>query len=305
MHWKDRLLWRLEVLFRKGRAESELDEEFRYHLEQEIQENILAGMSPDEARRQARVSFGGVEQTKEQVRDVRGARSLDDLRQDLHYSVRRMCKSPAFFAAVVLTLAVGIGGTVAMFSILDAALFRFLPYPEPDRLVLGRATFSGDVSPFASFPDYVDYRDGNDGLDVMAAFMPQTSLVPVTGSDSPQMAATSLVTPDFFQALGVEPQVGRTFHPDDDEAGAREAVVLSHGFWQRWLGGAPDVVGKTLTVAGSIVTVVGVMPPDFHFRHQTDLWLPVRQGTWDTENRRSHSWQIVGRLRAGIILEQA
>jgi predicted permease len=305
MHWIRRLVWRLEVLFRKGRAENELDEELRDHLERETQENIRMGLSPEEARRQARIDFGGVEGTKEQVRDVRGARCLDDLRQDLRYTVRMMGKSPAFFTAVVLTLAVGIGGTVAMFSILDAALFSFLPYPEPDRLVVGRATFSGNVSPFASFPDYADYRDGNDGLEVMAAFMPQNVNFPVTGSDSPEMAAVNVVTLDFFQAMGVEPQVGRTFHPDEAEASAGKAVVLSHGFWQRWLGGAPDVVGKPLTVAGFPATIVGVMPRDFHFRHHTDLWFPVRKGDLDTENRRSHSWQILGRMRDGITLEQA
>ncbi len=290
---------------RKARVEDDLDEELRYHVEREIQENIRMGRSPDEARRKAHVDFGGVEGTKEQIRDVRGARCLDDLRQDLRYTVRVMGKRPAFFATVVLTLAVGIGGTVATFSILDAALFRSLPYPEPDRLVLGRATFSGNVGLFASFPDYVDYRDGNDGFEDMAAFLPQIKHYPVTGSDSPEMAAASIVTPDFFQALGVEPQVGRTFHPGDAETGAGDEVVLSHGFWQRWFGGAPDVVGRTLTVAGSVATVVGVMPRGFHFRYRTDLWIPVRKGAMDTENRRSHSWQIVGRMRDGITLEQA
>jgi len=305
MHWTRRLVWRLEVLFRKGRLESDLDEELRYHLEKEIQENLRKGMSPEEARRRAGVEFGGVERTKEQVRDVRGARGLDDLRQDLRYTFRRMGKSPAFSFSVVLTLAVGIGATVAMFSVLDAALFRSLPYPEPDRLVVGRTTFNGNVNSFGSFPDYMDYRDGNDGFRVMAAFMPLTRPYLVTGSDSPEMAVASVVTVDFFQALDVAPLAGRTFIPDEAEPSASEVVVISHGFWQRWFGGASDVVGSTLTIAGSPATVVGIMPPGFRFRSHTDLWIPVRHGSWDTEIRRSHSWQMVGRMRDGITLEQA
>jgi putative ABC transport system permease protein len=305
MHWIRRLAWRLEVLFRKGRAENELDEELQYHLEREIRERLEKGMTPAEARRRALVEFGGIERTKEQVRDVRGARGLDDLRQDLRYTLRGMGKSPAFFTAVVMTLAVGIGATVAMFSILDAALFRSQPYPDPDRLVVGRTTFSGDVSQYASFPDYLDYRDGSDAFQVMAAFMPQTMPVPVTGNDTPDMAAASLVTVDFFRALGVEPQAGRTFIPEEAEPNAAEVVVISHGFWQRWFGGDADVVGSTFNIAGSTVTVVGIMPPGFYFRFPVDAWIPVRHGMWDTENRRSHSWQAVGRMREGITLEQA
>jgi len=305
MHWIRRLVWRLEVLFRKGRAEDELDEELQHHLDQAIRENLEQGMTPAEARRRAHVEFGGLERTKEQVRDVRGARGLDDLRQDLRYALRGMGKSPAFFTAVVMTLAVGIGASVAMFSILDAALFRSQPYPEPDRLAVGRTTFSGTVNQYGSFPDYVDYRDGSDAFQDMAAFMPHIMLVPVTGHDTPDMAAASLVTVDFFRALGVEPQAGRTFISEEAEPNAAEVVVISHGFWQRWFGGDEDAVGSTFNMAGSTVTVVGIMPPGFYFRFQVDAWIPVRHGAWDTENRTSHSWQAVGRLKEGITLEQA
>ncbi|MFG1690983.1 ADOP family duplicated permease [Gemmatimonadota bacterium] len=305
MHWFRRLAWRMEVLFRKGRAESELDEELEYHLEREIRENLEEGMTPEEARRKALVEFGGVERTKEQVRDVRGVRGLDDLRLDLRFILRRMGKSPAFFSAVILTLAVGIGATVAMFSVLDAALYRSQPYPEPDRLVLGRATFNGNVNPWASFPDYMDYRDGNDAFQVMAAYIPQIQSLPVTGSDTPEMAAASLVTVDFFQAMGVEPLAGRTFLADEAESSSSNVVVISHGFWQRWFGGVSDVVGRTLTLAGTPATVVGIMPPGFRYRSHTDVWFPVRHGEWGTENRRSHSWQAVGRVKDGVTLEQA
>lgn len=305
MHWMRRVAWRLEVLFRKDRAEEELDEELRYHLDREIRENVAKGMSPAEARRKAMVVFGGVERTKEQVRDVRGGRGLDDLRQDVRYTLRSMGKSPAFFTAVVMTLAVGIGTTVAMFSILDAALLRSQPYPDPDRLVVGRATFNGDVSPYASFPDYLDYRDGSNAFQVMAAFIPQTMPVPVTGSDTPAMAAACMVTADFFRALAVEPEIGRTFIPEEGEPNAAEVVVISHGFWQRWFGGDPEVVGRTLNIAGSTATVVGVMPPTFYFRFHVDAWVPVRYGMLDTENRRSHSWQAVGRMSEGMSLKQA
>jgi putative ABC transport system permease protein len=305
MHWMRRWYWRLEVLFRKERAEEEMDEELAHHLELEIRENIRQGMPPDEARRKALVAFGGLERTRERVRDSRGARRFDDLLQDLRYSLRRMAGSPAFYVPVVLTLAIGIGTTMAMFSILDAALFRALPYPDPDRLVLGRTTFNGTVNRFASFPDYLDYRDGSDGFEALAAFIPQAQRPAVLGSGEPVIADASIITADFFRALGVDAEEGRTFTPDEVEPDAPEVAVISHGFWQRQFGGAPEVVGASLTVAGSPVTVVGIMPPDFRFYQDTDLWLPVRYGILATRERRSHSWQAVGRLKEGVTRAQA
>jgi hypothetical protein len=151
MHWLRRLWWRIEIILRKSRVEEELDQELRYHLKREIQENIRNGMDPIEARRRARVDFGGLDRTMERVRDERGGRGIEDLAQDIRYSLRRMSKNPGFSLSVSLILALGIGATVALFSVLDAALFSSLPFPESDRLVMGRTTFSGRVSPHGSY----------------------------------------------------------------------------------------------------------------------------------------------------------
>jgi len=297
-------------LLRKKRPERELDEEIHAHLKREIQQNRDRGMSFAEARRKALVEFGGIESTKERVRDVRGARWLDDFKQDLRYAGRKLAQIPVFSLAVISTLAVGIGASVAMFSVLDAALLRSLPFPEPDRMVLGRATFSGEINEWASFPDYIDYRDGSDRFETMAAMMPVVLQLPVTGSGVPEVAAGNLVSFDFFRALDVDPAMGRDFMPAEAEPNAPGAIIISHGFWQRRFGGAPDTVGTSLTISDPNlsdlpVTVVGIMPRGFRFRYDTDLWLPVRRGMLDTERRRSHSWQVIGRLQEGITLDHA
>lgn len=304
-HWLKRMLWRLEVLFRKERLEDELREELEDHLRREIQENIANGMSPADARRQALIDFGGVERTKERVRDERGARVLGDLDQDLRYSLRRMGRNPAFSIGTILTLTVGIAATVAMFSILDAALFRALPFPHPDRLVLGRTTFRGRINPFSSFPDYMDYRDSGQSLQDLAAFLPQVQRFPVVGSHGAEIAEARIVTTDFFRALAVEAEAGRTFSPGDVEAAESDVAVISHGFWQRWFGGEDDAVGRVLNIDGFPRTVVGIMPAGFRFMAPVDVWLPVRMGTMDTEGRNSHSWLSVGRMKAGVTLRDA
>lgn len=224
---------------------------------------------------------------------------------DLRLALRRLRKAPGFSAATALTLAVGIGATVAMFSILDAALLRALPYPEPDELVLGSATFDGELNMTCSFPDYMDHRDASDAFEVMAAMLPGLQRYTVTGGDRPERAGVHWVTHDFFDALQIAPTLGRAFAPADGERGAADVAVISHGFWQRWFGGEADVLGRTVTVNGYVTTVVGVMPAGFRFRNDTDLWAPVRPGSMDTDARRSHSWQAVGRLRDGVSLEEA
>ena len=220
-------------------------------------------------------------------------------------ALRKLSKSLGFSTAAVLTLAVGIGATVAMFSILEAALLRSLPYPEPGELVLGRATFEGEVNMTCSFPDYVDHKEGSSAFEVMAAVLPPLQRYTLTGKDVPERVGAQWVTADFFDALGVAPAMGRSFIPEEGEPNSSDVVVISHGLWRRWFGGNPQVVGKVLNVAGMQATVIGVMPAGFRFMNDTDLWAPVRVGMFDTEGRRSHSWQVVGRLKDGVTLEQA
>jgi predicted permease len=252
--------------------------------------------------RQERGAAGGPGPSTEQG----GNRNvLAVLRDDTRLAFRKLTKSLGFTTAAVLTLGVGIGATVAMFSILNAALLQSLPYPDADELVLGRATFDGAMNMSCSFPDYVDHKEGSDALEAMAAtyFSPQP--LTLTGQETPMRVGVFWVTADFFDALGVEPAMGRTFLPEEGEPDSPFVTVLSHGLWQRWFGGDPDVVGKHLSMAGLQVEIIGVMPAGFRFMFDADLWAPVRLGMFDTEGRRSHSWRVVGRLRDGVTLNQA
>jgi len=228
-----------------------------------------------------------------------------DLGLDMRLALRSLRRTPGFTVAVLLTLALGIGATTAMFSVLDAALGRTLPFRDPDRLVLGRATFSGNVNPWVSFPDYMDYRDGAGSLESLATIGGGTSTVTVTGADEPRPAALTFVTANLFETLGVLPEVGRSFSIEELPADGGGEVVISHEFWQMWFGGSPDVVGRSLVVEGSPLTVTGVMPAGFRFLYDTDLWVPPWPGNSDPTNRRFHNWLLVGRMRPEVSLEAA
>ncbi|UCC72956.1 MAG: ABC transporter permease [Gemmatimonadota bacterium] len=234
-----------------------------------------------------------------------GASRVTDLRLDLRYGIRALRRTPGFTLVALITLALGIGATTAMFSVLDTALRRSLPFPEADRLVLGRATFSGRVNPWASFPDYMDYRDQSESLASLATIGGGSFLVTITGTGEPEQARITNVTNNLFSTLGVVPHLGGTFTIEErPEAGGGE-VVISYGFWQRWFGGSPDVLGRSLSVDGNSMTVVGVMPAGFRFLYDSDLWVPPWPGNSDPITRRYHNWLLVGRLAPGVSLSAA
>lgn len=230
---------------------------------------------------------------------------MSDLMQDVRYALRSLLKSRAFTTVVLLTLTVGIGGTVAMYGVLHAALGRALPFPEPNRLVLGEATINGVPNPMVSFPDYLDYRDRNESFDVFAAVVAFTMDVTLTGSEEPERIPLGLSTGNLFTALEVKPALGRTFSQEESAPGGPSALLLSYGCWERRFGGSPDIVGQTVNVNGSPVPVVGVLPADFHFIFDADAWLAVADGGPLTGVRRYHNWYVVGRLKDGIALSTA
>jgi predicted permease len=242
---------------------------------------------------------------KQGDRPVRRAGSIDAFTQDIIYAKRVLVRSPLFTLAAVATLAVGIGANVAMFSVLDAVLIRDLPYPSAERLVYGRATFGDRVNSVVSYPDYIDFRDRSDAFESLALIRSGLQWFPITGLAEAERVSGNWITVDFFSALGVEPQLGRQFTTDEGEPGAPNVTLVSHGYWQRRFGGSTDVIGRTISVEGYPTTIIGVMPADYRFRYDTDIWLPIRDGYMDTGGRSSHSWQIVGRLRPDVSLEQA
>ncbi|MGD2121569.1 MAG: ABC transporter permease [Gemmatimonadota bacterium] len=224
---------------------------------------------------------------------------------DLRNAFRSLKKSPGFAAVVVFTLALGIGANVAMFSVVNAVLMEGLPFPEADRLILGRTTYEGELSWNVSSEDYYDYRDQVRAFETLGVIRTFAGEETVTGGEEPERVASTMVSVNLFRALGVGPQEGRDFNQEDGELSAPGVVLISHGYWQRRFGGEPEAVGRSITVAGTPVTVIGVMPPDFFFFQNVDIWLPMRPGGPWTGVRRYHNWTVVGRLAPGVSIEQA
>ena len=296
---------RIDVLLRKRMVENELDDEIGFHLEKEIELHVAAGLPPAEARRRALIAFGGVERFKEEVRDVRGARILDDLGRDLQLAARSFVKQPLFLVSVLATLGLAIGGNVAMFGILEASLFGTLPYVEPDRLVLGRVSYDGDRGNTVSGPDYFDVREQAATFSGLSAFTPFSLVATVTGAGEAERVRAPYGSWDLFRTLGVDPLIGRHFLPEEGEPGAEPVVMLTHGYWQRRFAGSPDVLNGTLELDGTMTTVVGVLPEDFRFPVTADAWRPMIRGGPFAQARQFHNFVLIGRLAPGVGLEAA
>ena len=224
--WLHRTSMQLRALLRGGRLDRELDEELGYHLDRLIEENVARGLTPDAARRQALMAIGGVEQRKEQCRDARRIRLADEIRRDLGYTLRMLRRAPAFATAAILTLALGIGATVAVFTVVNGVLFRPMPFPQPEQLFLVANSPKG---PFITQPGLADshfiaFRKSGTAFQHLAAF--STYKANLTEAGDPAVILAGSVTGDFFPALRVAPALGRTLLPDDEQPG-RERVVVS------------------------------------------------------------------------------
>jgi putative ABC transport system permease protein len=227
------------------------------------------------------------------------------LTQDVKAAFKGVRRAPAFALVSVSTLALGIGASTAMFSTAHNVLLSPLPFAEPERLVMGRATFDGNLNPWAAGADYFDYRDRSDAFRSLGAIMPFSQDHTTTGGEEPERIAGTAVSPNLFATLGVNPQVGRPLSSADGLADAPNVVLISHGYWVRRYGAARDVVGTTLTVDAVPHVIVGVMPAGFRFMPDVELWRPMRPDRDAASDRRFHNWLLVGRLRSGVSLKQA
>ncbi len=299
---------RIWASLRKERLDRELDEEIESHLEMAVEENIRHGMSPAEARSAARREFGGLEQMKEQYRDLGRLRWVEAVFQDLRYAARRLRRSPGFTMAALLILALGLGANTAIFSVIDAVLLRPLPFPEPDRLVgVWEETpmFGLKYSP-AAMGNYVEWRDQNRVFQETGAL--EQWQFRLTGDGRPEEVLGSYVTSSLFHVLGAKPLIGRTFAQGEDQPGAPKTVVLSYGLWQRRCGGSSDVVGTHIRVNDEPYLVIGVMGEGFRFPNSdTELWAPLGAllpaEEWTNKGR--HNLMAVARLAPGVTVEQA
>ncbi|MFN8091126.1 MAG: ABC transporter permease [Vicinamibacteria bacterium] len=226
---------------------------------------------------------------------------LDDLR----LACRMLARSPGFTATVILVLALGIGGVTAMFGMLYAVMIRPLPYPRPDRLVLGRCTVGGNINPWVSGPDYVDFQDKSRSFAALEAFLPfEVEVTVAGGGGKPERARATLATGGLLPALGVTMPVGRSFTADEGRDGGPPVAIVTHAYWQRRLGGERNRIGSAaLTIDGVSTAIVGVLPAGFQFAQEADMWLPVRPQALGP--RRYLNWLLVGRLRDGVSLAQA
>jgi predicted permease len=334
MRWYQRL-------FRRAQTERRLDAELRFHLEQQIADHLASGMSPGEARRRARLEFGGIDQVKEECRDVGAARFVETLIQDLRFALRQLRRSPALAVVVVLSLALGIGANTAIFSLMDAVMLKNLPVKNPQQLVFLQwatptpqfppdpvlSSLHGDMFPTQtggmtstsfSYPAFQEFGARNHVFSSLFGFQSAGRLnVMIRGHAS--LASGDMVTGDYFAGLGVSPVAGRTITDADEKPGAPLVAVVSYGFWQRQFGASLSALGKTITLNSVPFTLVGVAPPEFFGLQpgtKLDIWVPIStqprilpewdrpRESWFTERNR---WWVVmmGRLKAGVTRQQA
>jgi predicted permease len=298
---------RLRSLFRRRQVEQELDEEIRYHLERQIQEYIAKGITPEEARYAALRALGGIEQRKEECRDMRRVSFIENLLQDLHYGTRMLLKNPGFTVIAVFTLALGIGANTAIFSVVNAVLLRPLPYPEPEQLtrLLSMDMTRGARNIGASMPDYREWRKRNQSFAHLAAY--RTSDYNISGDEEPERVVGARVDTDFFPLLGVNPAQGRGFSGEEGVYGNHRVVVLSDALWRRRFGDGARLDGQTIRLNGEFFTVVGVAPRGFRFpSNDVALWTPLALADNDEYNTRGNFWlSVIGRLKPGVTPAQA
>ena len=304
-HWLCTIPLRLRSLFRRHQVESELDEELRYHIEQQIDDYIAKGLAPEEARCAALRRFGGVEQRKEECRDMRHTRFFDEFVQDTGYTIRVLKKNPGFAAAAVLILALGIGVTSAMFSVVQAVLVRELPYPDADRLVRVRSQGNNGFM-WVSWPDYQDWRARSTTFESMGVVKKEG--FNVIGLDEPLRVEGQRATAEIFRLSGARIAAGRPFDPQADESGAPLQAVVSSKFAREHFTDRAGAVGKLVEVDGEPCTIVGVLEAGSRLFLDGDIvvsfgWLGRLPSF---QNRGNHFGTVViGRLRAGASLGAA
>ena len=296
-------LLRFGALFRKELRERELGTELDSHLQMHIEDNLRAGMSPEDARREAYMKLGGVEQTKENYRERRGFPLVETFLQDSRYASRMLSKSPGFTAVAVLTLALGIGANTAIFSVVNGVILKPLPYRQPDRLMSlflhGRGLDRGVMG----VSDFLALDERQKVFEQVAAFSPSTIGFTLTGLGSPQMIPGTSVTSDFFSVLGIQPVLGRSFLPAEGRPDGRLSVIVSHRFWEQFLHADPAAIGSTINLDGKSYTVIGILPLGFHFGPHNELW-PILQ--FQPARQRPPYWLLtIGRLKPGISETQA
>ena len=307
------VIFRLRCLLRRKKVETELDDELRFHFDQQVEKYLHSGLTHEEAVRSARLFFGGMDQVKEECRDARGVQLMETFFLDIRYGLRMLRKKPAFTLVAILTLALGVGANTAIFSIVNAVLLRSLPYRDPDRLVKIISNNPGiglrDI-PF-SVPELDDLRTRSGVFEDVSAI--GGGSVNLTGARQPERLEFIVTYPNYFSMLGATPQIGRLLGSQDFALGFASAAVISDGLWRRSYGADPSVLGRTLHLDNDPYTIVGVLPPGFRHPGPTisgnaEVFLTAGFSA-DPAPKPARGARIlpaaIGRLKPGLTLPQA
>ncbi len=310
MRWLDAIVRRFRTALRRDRANRDLDAEIAFYLEQEVEKNLARGLSPEEARRQARLAFGSLDTAKDDCRNAWGFQAVENLSRDVRHGLRGLSRAPGFTTMVLVTLGVGIGATTLVFAVAWALWLRPLPYPEADRLVAVEAVRETGPPGTVRHPSFFAWRDEVETLDAVAAFQFSSRDANLTLRGEPERVVTVMVTSGFFPLLVDGPfAAGRGFVAADEEPGAEAVVVLGHEFWMRRFGGDPSAVGETVSIDGRPRVVVGVAPAGFSFpgSERVDVYHPHSFPPVVSDDGRIFmvAVRVIGRLAPGESVESA
>ena len=296
---------RIAGIVPKQRHEQDFSDELTSHLQMHIDDNVRAGMPPDQARREAHLKLGGLEHTKQSHREGRTIPFLETLLQDLRYALRQLRRSPGFTITAVLMLSLGIGASTAIFAFVDAALIKPLPYASPNQLA--DVAEHGGAFPRSnlSYQDFLDWRRLNKVFTSLDAYTGGGYLLTTPTGVEPVPSAR--VSAGFFRTLGIRPVLGRDFYSGEDQPNAPATTMITYGSWQHRFGGRKDVIGKTILLSGTPTTIIGVLPEDFQFapRGNGEFWSTVHELTSCEKRRSCHNLFAIGRLKDGVSFQTA
>ena len=305
----------LRRVFSRKQLEAELDKELRFHFESQVADKIRSGIQEAEARRLTRIEFGAIEQIKEDCRERRGTMGLESFLQDLRYAFRTLRKSMVLTLVILASLGIGIGANSAIFSVVDALLLRPLPYPHSDRLVVIwlHSPGIGILRDWPSPGEYIDIQNQNHSFDQMA--LAQSRSFTLTGQSQPEQIDVLSAQSSLLSMFGAKPLLGRTFLPEEDKPGKPAVAVLSNGAWERLFNSDAAIIGKSITLNGKAVTVVGVLRRNFSLNSEVlpsegpmdkvDIFLPLPLGPDAVQRRGDENYNIIARLKSNVSVREA
>jgi predicted permease len=303
------LFRRISNLFSRSRVDREIDAELRSHIEMRVEDNVAAGMTPGEARRDAMLRFGNLTKTRERVNAVDAILAVESISMDARYAFRQLARSPSFAVATILTISLGVGASTAIFGVVNSVLIRPLSYPHAERIVQTEKVTTTGLSYTASIPLFLYWRDHSRTLQHLAAY----SVLPVRFNLAeramPERIPGLRVSADFFRVLGVEPQLGRNFTKEDDEPGSQRVAILGESLWHRRYNDDLEIVGKSIRIDGEPYTVIGVLPRGFQFlstmptSSTVEIWTSLQLPATSRDPR--SVLECIGRLNDGVTREQA